>query len=351
VIAVNTAPKIIEGPYFADLMAQPRALGATLAWLGEAGRWDAVRRFVTARPWRRIVLTGMGSSYHTLHPINLTLIEAGLNPVMMETSELVHYGTPLLDEQTLIVAVSQSGGSAETVRLLELNRRAQILGVTNTASSPLAQRAELALLSQAGPEHSVSCKTYVANMLTLQWLGAVLSGREEGQCLTPLQPVSDLVAQYLQGWRENSDILAEKLRGIRHLFLTGRGSSLSAVGTGALIIKEAARVHAEGMSSAAFRHGPIEMLRADMFIGVFSGDGRTQALNHRLARDLLARGAHCYEIGTDASLSAFRVTECAAPLRPILEILPVQVMTLALAGLFGREAGHFEQATKITGTE
>jgi glucosamine--fructose-6-phosphate aminotransferase (isomerizing) len=138
---------------------------------------------------------------------------------------------------------------------------------------------------------------------------------------------------------------------MQHLFLTGRGSSLSAVGTGALIIKEATRVHAEGMSSAAFRHGPIEMLRADMLIVVYRGDSRTQDLNHRLARDLLARGAHCIEVGSEATLAALRLAECAAPLRPILEILPMQMMTLALAALAGREAGYFEQATKITGTE
>jgi len=332
-------------------MAQPQALRATLAWLSQAGRWEAAREFVGARPWQRIVLTGMGSSYHTLHPINLTLIEAGLSPVMMETSELVHYGLPLLSEQTLVVAVSQSGGSAETVRLLELDRRAPVLGVTNTAASALAQRADLTLLAQAGPEFSVSCKTYVANMLTLQWLAALLSGQDEAQCLAQLEPAPDLVAKYLQGWRANSEALAEKLRGMRHVFLTGRGSSLSAVGTGALIIKEAARVHAEGMSSAAFRHGPIEMLRPDMLIAVYRGDVRTQALNHRLTRDLLARGAHCYEIAHDAGLPAFRLPDCPPPLHPILEILPVQMMTLALAALAGREAGHFEQATKITGTE
>jgi glucosamine--fructose-6-phosphate aminotransferase (isomerizing) len=348
---LNTAPKIVEGQYFHDLMAQPQALRATLAWLSHAGRWGAARDFVSSRAWRRIVLTGMGSSYHTLHPINLTLIEAGLNPVMMETSELVHYGLPLLDEQTLVVAVSQSGGSVETVRLLELDRRARVLGVTNTAGSALAQRADLALLAQAGPEFSVSCKTYVANMLTLQWLAALLSGGDEAQCLAQLEPAAELVAKYLQGWRANSEVLADKLRGMRHLFLTGRGGSLSAVGTGALIIKEAARVHAEGMSSAAFRHGPIEMLRPDTLIVIYRGDERTGELNHRLARDLLARGAHCYEIGTEASLPAFRLPDCASALRPILEILPVQMMTLALAGLAGREAGHFEQATKITGTE
>ena len=332
-------------------MAQPQALRATLAWLSHDGRWDAVRQFVCAHRWQRIVLTGMGSSYHTLHPLNLALIEAGLSPVMMETSELVHYGLGLCGENTLIVAVSQSGGSAEAVRLLELNQRAKLIGVTNTADSPLAQRADLVLLAQAGPEFSVSCKTYVANMLTLQWLAALLAGQEEPHCLAQLEPASALVATYLQGWRPNAEILADKLRGMRHLFLTGRGSSLSAVGTGALIIKEAARVHAEGMSSAAFRHGPIEMLRPDMLIAVYTGDSRTQDLNHRLARDLLAKGAHCYEIGREASLPPLRLPNCAPPLRPILEILPVQMMTLALAGLAGREAGYFEQASKITGTE
>jgi glucosamine--fructose-6-phosphate aminotransferase (isomerizing) len=332
-------------------MAQPQALRATLAWLSQAGRWQATRQFVRARSWERLVLTGMGSSYHTLHPLNLALIEAGLTPVMMETSELVHYGLPLLGAQTLVIAVSQSGGSAETVRLLEQDRDSQVLGVTNTESSALAQRADLALLAQAGPEFSVSCKTYVANMLTLQWLAALLSGQDEAQCLAQLEAAPGLVAEYLQGWRTNTEVLADKLRGMRHLFLTGRGSSLSAVGTGALIIKEAARVHAEGMSSAAFRHGPIEMLRPDTLIAVYKGDSRTQNLNHRLARDLLARGAHCFEIGSDSSLPAFRLPDCAPALRPILEILPVQMMTLALAGLAGREAGHFEQATKITGTE
>ena len=117
----------------------------------------------------------------------------------------------------------------------------------------------------------MSCKTYVANMLTLQWLAALLAGREEAQCLAQLEAAPELVAHVSAGLASHSEVLADKLRGMRHLFLTGRGSSLSAVGTGALIIKEAARVHAEGMSSAAFRHGPIEMLRADMLIGVYRG--------------------------------------------------------------------------------
>ena len=348
---LNSAPQVIEGQYFKDLMAQPHALQATHAWLGSNGRWHAARSLVSRQNWARIVLTGMGSSFHTLHPLNLALIDAGLNPVMMETSELIHYGMPLCDARTIIVAVSQSGGSAETVRLLDLNKHSTLLAVTNTADSPLARRADLALLTQAGPEFSVSCKTYVAGLLALQWLAAVFTGGDEAKTRVQLEPAAGLVERYLQSWRMSTEILAAKLRGIRHLFLTGRGASLAAVGTGALIIKESTRVHAEGMSSAAFRHGPMEMLQKDMLVLVFGGSAPTYELNHRLAAELIATGGHCEEIGVDAAVQPLRLPQDNPVLLPILEILPVQMMTLALAGLAGREAGFFERASKITDTE
>ncbi len=349
---LNAAPlPVLEGRYFQDIMAQPQALRATLAWLAAPGRWSQAQQFVGARAWKRIVLTGMGSSYHTFHPLNLALIEAGQSPVMMETSELIHYGLALCDEQTLVIAASQSGASAETVRLLEAKSRATVLGVTNTAGSPLARGAGLALLAQAGPEHSVSCKTYVAGMLALQWLAAVMGGGDERQTLGDARRRRRTRRRIPAGLAAQYEALAGRLRGKRHLFLAGRGTSLSAVGTGALIMKEATRLHAEGMSSAAFRHGPLEMLHADIWIGVYSGAERTRALNRRLVRDLVANGGHCDEIGTEATPGPFRLPEGDPALQPILEILPVQMMTLALAALAGREAGHFERASKITDTE
>ncbi|MDE2221093.1 MAG: SIS domain-containing protein [Gammaproteobacteria bacterium] len=349
---LNAAPlRVTEGRYFQDVMAQPQALRATHAWLAEPGRWGQAQQFITARDWKRIVLTGMGSSYHTFHPLHLALIEAGHSPVMIETSELVHYGLALCDEHTLVIAASQSGASAETVRLLELNRRATVLGVTNTARSDLARGAGLALLAQAGPEHSVSCKTYVAGMLALQWLAALFARRDEQQTLGRLAAAAELAAEYLQGWPQHMQALAGRLRGKHHVFFTGRGSSLSAVGTGALIMKEATRLHAEGMSSAAFRHGPLEMLHPEMWIGVFAGPEPTRALNRRLVADLVANGGYCDEIGVAAGQRPFRLPDSDPVLQPILEILPVQMMTLALAALAGREAGHFERASKITDTE
>jgi len=348
---LSAAIQLIEGQYFRDLMAQPQALTDTMAWLGAKGRWDAAGKFVRARPWRRIVLTGMGSSYHSLHPLNLSLIEAGLAPVMIETSELIHYAMALCDEETLIVAVSQSGQSAEIVRLLELADRSQVLGVTNTADSPLATRSAFALLSQAGPEFSVSCKTYVCGLLILQWLGAVFAGKDEGQTLRRLAPAPKLVGQYLQGWPLGTQLVAQRLLGIRHLFFVGRGASLAAAYTGALIIKEADRFHAEGMSSAAFRHGPIEMLQKDMFTAVYDGEGAGRELNLRLASELAGRGVGCEVIGPDSAFVPFRLPQSDGLIGPILGILPAQMISLVLAGLSRREAGYFEHATKITDTE
>jgi glucosamine--fructose-6-phosphate aminotransferase (isomerizing) len=343
--------QIIEGPYFRDLLAQPAALDTTLDWLHGGGRWQAVHTLIHSRRWRRIVLTGMGSSYHCLQPLYWSLVAGGFNAAMVETSELIHYGLRLCDEHTLVVAVSQSGASAETVRLLDLKLPSLVLGVTNTERSPLAERAALALLVQAGAEFSVSCKTYVGGLLCLQWLAAMFTGASETAALRRLEPAPQLAQHYLKDWRPHAESVAVPLHGIRHLFLAGRGDSMAAVGTGALIIKESARFHAEGMSSAALRHGPLEMLQAGMLTAVFSGAARTQALNRQLITDLLSRGQPCLEIGSAATLAALRLPECEPLLRPLLEILPVQIMSLALAALAGREAGRFEHTSKITDIE
>jgi len=348
---MNTAINVIEGQYFRDLMAQPKALRDTLAWLRGETRWPQASKLTRKQHWRRILLTGMGSSFHALHPLYLSLIGAGHNAVMMETSELIHYGMSLCDKDALIVAVSQSGKSAEMVGLMERNRHSAILAVTNTLESPLARRADLAVLTQAGIEVSVSCKTYVASLMALAWLEANFTGGDESAVLRQLEPASILVETYLANWSSFAHLLAKKLAGIEHLFLTGRGSSLAAVGTGALIIKEADHFHAEGMSSAALRHGPIEMLQEAVFTAVYAGGVRTRDLNMRLARQLGERGANCEMIGTDSQFPPFRLPESDSILTPILEILPPEMITLALAGLLKREAGHFDYASKITDTE
>src|SRR3984893_7810371 len=244
---------LIEGEYLRDILDQPHALENTLAHLDQSRSLQDLSTRLNKGKFQRVVLTGMGSSFHALHPLNLELVSHGFTPVMVETSELVHYKNRFFDPKTLIVAVSQSGQSAEMVRLAEVNRkRSAVIAVTNTPESPLVEHATAALFTQAGAEFSVSCKTYVTALMALKWLGEVLWPRDVKQRRRELKHAARAVAAYLADWKEYVLSLAKDLSDIRYLFFVGRGESLAAVGTGALIIKESDHFHAEGMSSATF---------------------------------------------------------------------------------------------------
>jgi glucosamine--fructose-6-phosphate aminotransferase (isomerizing) len=257
-----------------------------------------------------------------------------------------------LDPKTLIIAVSQSGQSAEIVRLLQINRKkSTIIAVTNTADSPLARNADATLLTQAGSEFSVSCKTYVTTLMTLRWLSDLLCECDLRRTHRELEEASPLVRNYLKNWKDHAQALARLLTGTRNLFLLGRGASLAAVGAGALVVKESDHFHAEGMSSAAFRHGPFEMLGREIFVLVFAGDGKTRDLNLRLVEDIREQRCRTELVGEDTEYASLRLPITAAAIHPILEILPVQMITLAMAAQVGREAGRFELATKVTTKE
>jgi glucosamine--fructose-6-phosphate aminotransferase (isomerizing) len=343
---------VLEGEYLRDLLHQPQALENTLASLETSKPLQEVSGALNQGKFQRVVLTGMGSSFHALHPLNLELISHGFTALMVETSELVHYKNRFFDPKTLIIAVSQSGQSAEMVRLAQTNhKRCTVIAVTNTPDSPLAKHANVALLTQAGHEFSVSCKTYVTALMALKWLGDVLCQRDLRHSRRELKHAAPAVAAYLADWQDNVRTLAGLLGNARHLFLVGRGASLATVGTGALIVKESDHFHAEGMSSAAFRHGPFEMLGSETFVLVFAGDAKTRDLNHRLLHDIQQQEGRAEFVGKDASLPCCRVAEHGPGVRQILEILPVEMITLALALQAGREPGRFELASKVTTTE
>jgi glucosamine--fructose-6-phosphate aminotransferase (isomerizing) len=95
----------------------------------------------------------------------------------------------------------------------------------------------------------------------------------------------------------------------------------------------------------------MEMLDAAVFLLVFEGAARTRALNGSLVADVRAAGARAYLAGPGSDHAAFRLPELGDLARPVLELLPVEMITLALAALHGREAGRFERATKVTATE
>lgn len=343
---------IIEGEYLRDILDQPRALDSTFRKLEASKELRQLASRLQKGSFKSIVLTGMGSSFHALHPLHLELVQAGFHSLMVDSSELIHYQARVFDRKNLIVAVSQSGRSAEVVRLLKSNRgRSAVIGLTNTPDSPLAKNSAATVLTEAGKEFSVSCKTYVASLLALRWLAEVMCGRNLGRIRGDLKSASGSTGEYLAGWKNHVQQFGERLRNVRRLFLVGRGSSLAAVGTGSLIVKEADHFPAEGMTSAAFRHGPFEMVGSETSVMVFAGESKTRELNRGLFRDVRERQGGAEWIGEDSDFSPCILPSAPRSVMPLLEILPVQMITLALAALSGREAGRFTFCSKVTTKE
>ncbi|HYO83837.1 MAG TPA: SIS domain-containing protein [Bryobacteraceae bacterium] len=340
----------VQGAYCSDILDQPRALRDTVAGFSPITDIGAIRDSLKTRRLRRVVLTGMGGSYQLLHPLHLRLISCGFDSIMAETSELLHSMPDLLQPENVIIAVSQSGASAEVVRLLE-GQGPFYIGVTNTPASPLAQGSQLAVLTSAGEEGGVACKTAVASVAALYWLAQHLTGEDPGVARAVLETAAPAAEEYLSRWRDHVESLVGRLHGFKHVFFAGRGSSLAAVGLGAMLQKEAAHFHAEGMSSAALRHGPFEMLDANSFVVVFEGSDKVSEMNRALVRDVRATGASAHLCGFSVPDGPFALPGIDEALRPIMELLPTQMISLSLGYLLGREPGKFERITKVTTVE
>lgn len=345
---MNLEARWRDCPYLNDLIAQPGALAQTIAGLEGATGLEPFAGAAISGRWRRILLTGMGSSYWGCRPLYLRLLDAGLTPVMVETSELIHYERKWLTPDTLVIAVSQSGQSVETVRLLDLAcGRCDIIGVTNTPDSPLATRSTAALLMHAGAEFTVSCKTYLATLLALDWLGDLLCGLSPAPLLAEARQVLEPLRAYLERWPAHVAQWIPHLHGVQSVFIVGRGTSLAAAETGGLIVKESTHTHAEGLSAAAFRHGPLELLSDAVFVLVYEGDERSAPFSRQLVTDIRKAGGRSV-LASHAAEGVLLLPPCSSRLRPLMEILPVEMLTLAMAALKGRVPGHFERATKVT---
>ena len=343
-------PNIIEGPYLSDLLEQADVLRTVRATLESARLGDAVTDGLRAGRFQRVVLTGMGSSLHALYPLHRALSGHGVASHWIETAELLLGFDALYTKETLLVAVSQSGESAEIVALLErASEFGHVIGVTNNPKSRLGRAAASTVTLQAGVESTVSCKTYLNTLAVLHWLGAQLTGGDPRAAFAELETAERAVRSYLADWREHVAVLLPMLNDVESIFVTGRGDSLATAGTGGLILKESTQHHAEGMSCAAFRHGPLEMAGARVLVLILEGDERVAALHRRLAEEIVRGGGHAALVSaSEPSAEVFRLPQVPASLRPLGEILPVQMLSLALAARDGREAGRFERASKIT---
>lgn len=339
-------------PYILDILGQPAALRAALAGFPAASLAPLADR-LRAGDFSRIVLTGMGSSHNAAYPAWLKLTGLPIPVLHLNTAELLHYGRGLLDGRTLLWMNSQSGRSAEVVRLLEECREQRptfLLSMTNDLQSPLAGSADLAVPLLAGPEATVSTKTYI-NMLALLLLAVDgLSGGNWLDLQEQMQTAADALEQYLADWEGQVAGLDRMLGEVEKLVILGRGASMAAVWNGALIQKEAAKFQGEALNAADFRHGPLEMVSPRLTVLVLAGDRQTAHLNRTLAVEILQYGGKAFwlDFQPDARIPSILLPEVPEPFRPLVEILPLQMLSILLARRAGVEPGAFRYVGKIT---
>jgi glucosamine--fructose-6-phosphate aminotransferase (isomerizing) len=298
----------------------------------------------------------MGSSCYAAYPALIELSKQSVPVQLVNAAELLHSLHGTVGSRTLLWLNSQSGQSAEPVHLLERITQhppARLLTFVNQVASPLGQRADICVPIHAGAEATVSTKTYT-NMLAVNLLAATQLRRDNVDVvIDEMRAAADAMQSYLSTWEARLQELDAILGDFEELFLIGRGASLSAVWNGSLINKEAAKSAFEGMHAADFRHGPLEIVSAGFAALIFAGAGQTSALNRQLAHEIISYGGKAIWLDSvpDPELPTILFPETSELTRPLVEILPMQILTLVMATRKHVEAGAFRHVSKITDRE
>lgn len=342
--------------YLAEIAEQPGILDR----LGEVfdATWGAalgkVRAELEAGRFDRVILTGMGGSLHGAHPAHLALTRALTIPVLLwESGELTQQAPEAVTPRTLLIAISQSGESGEVRRLTEFpTRPACAISITNTARNALADWADVAIATHAGPERTASTKTYTAGLAATHLVVAYLTGRENGAA-EDVRTLSRSVADLIATLPARAEAAARHLGHAAPLTVIGRGDSFASAAMAALLTEEAAKLPCESLTGGQFRHGPLELVRDGFRAVVYPGTGPARPLTEALVDRIAMLGGRVVTIGTDPGPASAAVLPIALPkapagLLPVLEILPVQFLVIPLAIARGFEPAAFLNAQKIT---
>jgi glucosamine--fructose-6-phosphate aminotransferase (isomerizing) len=355
-----TRPDTASDPFLGEILAQPDALRASAA--GLAGQQDKLRKLHDlARRSSGLVLTGMGSSHDACLSTASALGRYRTMATTVNTAELLHFRMDALDESVTVVAVSQSGSSVELVRvaraLLDRECRPALVSITNGLSNPLAELADIALDTTAGHELGPSTKTFAACLVVLRAVAEALGqpGRlRTAELCAHIVADSALAATAAERLLDDPAPRARTLCGWcaerRSLVVLGRGTARAAAEMGALILKEAAKRHAESLDTAEFRHGPLELAGPDLAVVLISTERATLELDLRLADELAADGAATLLITSSGQPSRDRIV--LGDLQPMLAaavaVIPLQLLAWQLAVDGGHDPGQFTRASKVT---
>ena len=355
-----------------EIHEQPEALAQSIA--GRVGRDDRILAAEldgleeTLRAVTRIELVACGTaSFAAL--VGAAALErwTGL-PARVTVGSEFRYSPPPLDERTLVIAVTQSGETADTIAPTRLARErgCPIIAVTNTVGSAITREADAVLFLQAGPEIAVAAsKTFVTQVTTLVVLAAAiarirgtLDEAEERAVGSALRALPAAAARAIEAATPLAPDLARRYVNSRGFMFVGRGAGYPVALEGALKLKEVSYVHAEGYAAGELKHGPISLLDAECPLVAVA---TRSSVYDKLISNVMegrARDARIIAVATegDDAIERYADDVCWVPdtheiLSPVLAIIPLQLFAYHVAVARGTDVDQPRNLAKSVTVE
>lgn len=346
--------------FYKEILDQPKALKILIEYVENSSKEfnKKIKKSYGVRKFSKVIFTGMGSSLFASIPASIYLINRGVSSYYIDASELLHYTFEILDEKTLLIIVSQSGGTVEIINLLKKlkGKNLETWLFTNNKNCEIANDVSMLFDIHAGEERTTSTKTYTNTVLMLYFGARSISDDLDENVFKECYKISELISNSLSEFKKKASDIAKELTNSQYISLIGRGPSLSTAYQGALVIKETIRKFAEGMSGGQFRHGPLEITGKGHFAIVFAPSGKTYRINRNLAMEMARNGSSvlCITDVNDESskkLSIFKLPKIPEDLVPLMEIIPIELIILNFAEIKGINIGDFSKIYKVTTTE
>ncbi|MHC4204051.1 MAG: glutamine--fructose-6-phosphate transaminase (isomerizing) [Planctomycetota bacterium] len=301
---------------------------------------------------KRLIMTACGTAFHAGLVGEFLFEQLARIPAETEYASEFRYRNPIIEDRTVVVAISQSGETLDTLAAVEeaKERGARVLGIVNVVGSSIARATDAGIYLHAGPEIGVaSTKAFTAQVAVLTMLAIELGRRkhissdEADRHIEELSQIPDKIDTILTQSEHIKDIAAANIDKDNWLFL-GRGFNYPVALEGALKLKEISYIHAEGLPAAEMKHGPIALI-ADGMPAVFiatSGPQYDKIMGN--IAEVRARGGKIIAVATEGDEN---IAQCAdhlitipdAPefLQPMLTVLPLQLLAYHAAVLRGQD--------------
>ncbi len=301
----------------------------TILKAGEKSQ-EAIEKTVDyIRHSKNIYVTGSGTSYNSAliaKQILSKYAKIRVDPII--ASEL-QFAPDSIEENSIIIAISQSGESADVLEAIKIGKQAncKIIAIVNLLTSSLAREADVVIGMNCGPEIGVAAtKSFSAQLVILYKIVQKLSNNK---ITINFEKFAESIVETLENTTK-IQMIAGKLKEISDVYILGRGINHPIAIEAALKLKELTYIHAEGIAGGELKHGPLALMDTNVFVIIFNPNDSTYADTLTSAREIKARGAKIIgvsDIESDVYDYWIKIPKINQVLYPISEIIPVQLLS------------------------